>query len=89
MTVFGPSFRVPTSRCPWCAYGIEGATGFADKAPRPGDLSMCVNCGRVLAFQEDLTVRRASRQEARAAMRKRPDLFEAWKQMKAERRRLN
>ena len=45
------------SRCPKCNMAATGAEGIMQgeaRAPLPGDFSVCVNCGTVLRFDEDL-----------------------------------
>lgn len=51
---------LPKSACPTCGYEVDDASrpvnvnpGERDK-PVPGDLSLCLKCGEVLVFQEDM-----------------------------------
>lgn len=39
-------------RCPLCSAILSGATSFGKKAPKPGDLSICIRCRGVLQFQK-------------------------------------
>lgn len=51
--------RVRGSRCPQCGALMDGATGLTgDRAPRPGDISICVYCQEILQFQPDGTLER-------------------------------
>jgi len=51
--------RHALTSCPTCARPIDAATGMlTDARPEPGDFSMCVTCGEILRYQEDLTVRK-------------------------------
>jgi RNase P subunit RPR2 len=44
--------------CPNCNYNLEAATAARGKdEPRPDDYSVCFNCGAVLRFNQDMTVR--------------------------------
>lgn len=45
--------------CPHCGYMIDCATGASspDIKPRGGDFSMCLKCGGLLRYNDDLTVR--------------------------------
>lgn len=46
---------VPESACPVCYRVHDRATGLLEDAtPSPGDLSICVRCGAILEYNEDL-----------------------------------
>lgn len=49
---------LPTSACPTCGYRPECASTITGKAarPRPGDLSLCGNCGEMLAFDVNMNL---------------------------------
>lgn len=53
--------RTPISKCPSCGTPNDAATlaGKGDEAtrPDPGDVSVCLYCGHLMAFAEDLTLR--------------------------------
>jgi hypothetical protein len=56
-------YRIPEQRCPECAYELTGAGGFPgseERAPRPGDWTVCINCGAALCFGKDLRLRIAA-----------------------------
>jgi hypothetical protein len=58
---FGP---LPESRCPQCSYKMTGATNCTGSgAPFPGDVSICLNCGQILCFQDDFTLRKVNAAE--------------------------
>ena len=62
--------RVPVSRCPDCGYAMDAASpvsGNADEEPRPGDLSVCLDCGAVLVFTNELGMRVATLREMNEA----------------------
>ena len=51
--------RVPPSTCPSCGYEVDAASGVFEPTaePRPGDVSICLECGAASVFADDLTVR--------------------------------
>lgn len=52
--------------CPACAAPIELATGFGDDVvPEPGAFSVCFECGALLRYGDDLSLRRLERGELR------------------------
>jgi hypothetical protein len=54
--------RTPKCCCLNCGALLEAATG--NGRPRPGDLTACLQCGAVMLFDDDLTVRRMTQEEA-------------------------
>ena len=53
---------IPISFCPICKYEMDRAT-YADKEerkPSPNDYSVCLKCGEILVFSEDLFLREAT-----------------------------
>jgi len=48
---------VPASACPYCDYKMDCATG-ENPDPKPGDISVCINCASPLRFNDDLTLRK-------------------------------
>jgi len=64
---YGPLIE---SRCPLCNYKLTGATILSgdDDVPHEGDISVCLNCGQILTYQADLTVRKVTGQEVRELM---------------------
>lgn len=51
---------LPMSRCLVCGYSFDCASrpGIDQtKRPRPGDFSLCLRCGEIYVFQDDMTVR--------------------------------
>ena len=59
-----PIESVPTKKtaCPCCGYVIDCAAcpERPGAKPRPGDLSLCLGCAEVLAFNQDMTLREAT-----------------------------
>jgi len=75
------SEKVKPSRCPFCAYKLNGAAGMVaveseTAKPSPGDFSVCIECANVLIFDKDLSLRRPTYEEARES-RERPDVMQA------------
>lgn len=53
--------------CPHCEYVSTLTTGLYEGAghkPNPGDASLCIKCGKVSVFGEDLRLRLPTEQEA-------------------------
>lgn len=46
--------RVPLQQCPWCAARLDAVSGPDGLMPRPGDLTICLYCGGVSEFTENL-----------------------------------
>ncbi len=46
-----PDYRVPESKCPFCFAELDRACNTdAEGGPRPGDMSICLYCARILKF---------------------------------------
>jgi hypothetical protein len=54
---------MPPARCLNCGYACDRASGIVDRQapdqqrPEPGDFSLCINCGHLSVFADDLTLR--------------------------------
>lgn len=47
--------RTPESKCPVCGHILDAATSInGEFEPRPGDVTLCVQCGEILIFNKDL-----------------------------------
>jgi hypothetical protein len=60
--------KIPPEKCPKCGYFIDAtceAYNYGGRRPRPGDISMCLGCGFPSIFNEDLTRRSPTKEEAR------------------------
>lgn len=56
--------RTPLNHCPFCHEVVGAATSIARRAsPAPGDYGVCWNCGNLLAYHDDLTVRESTVRE--------------------------
>lgn len=71
-----PSYRHTQSICPQCGYKMDASTKVhgEEATPEEGDASVCINCGQVLTYQADLTLRKATADEIRGLM----ENAEAW-----------
>jgi hypothetical protein len=53
-------YRVPNSECPHCRHRLNACSTLdTPRAPRPGDLSVCIGCGEVVQFGARLELQRA------------------------------
>lgn len=70
--------ETPLSKCPHCHHRFDRASDVTKDrhSPSPGDFSVCINCGGLGIFNDDLTVRKATRQEEVASL-KYPDIMKA------------
>jgi hypothetical protein len=52
--------RLPFSRCPHCGQKLDAASRMEgpQPLPKPDDLSVCIGCGEVLAFDGRLHLRK-------------------------------
>jgi len=58
------TYRHKGNTCPLCFKLIDAATNIETKrAPEPGDVTICVYCSSWLIFNDDMTLRAASRQD--------------------------
>jgi hypothetical protein len=58
---------IPPVKCPYCGYKMDAATGVFDgegHSPTPGSISICLNCGKVAVFTEELGMRLPTPEEA-------------------------
>ncbi len=56
--------RMPECRCLNCGRKFNAAGGVnAEDAPEPGNICLCIECGAVMLYGEDLTVRGMTREE--------------------------
>jgi hypothetical protein len=54
---------VPASPCTHCGEPNDGAASLEGATPKPGDITICMECGNIMAFAEDLTVRNLTNEE--------------------------
>ena len=63
----GADHRLPPSPCLHC--GALTDTAFSvggDNAPSPGAITLCIECGHIMAFADDLTLRNLTSEEIHA-----------------------
>jgi hypothetical protein len=54
----GKSYGCKENRCTACGQTVSGAAAIDDDcAPEPGDFSVCIKCGHIAAFGDDLLLR--------------------------------
>jgi hypothetical protein len=62
-------FQIPMSKCPECGHILDAANCVSDgrppAAPEPGDFTVCLNCGHLLVFDDNLGTREPNVEEAR------------------------
>lgn len=58
---------MPSTPCPRCGYNIDAATSLdgGDFHPAAGDLSVCIECGTWLVFDDELRPRELTKDERR------------------------
>lgn len=58
-------FLTKKNNCPKCNFVLDAATSLEDicTKPRPGDITICINCGSVLKFTEDFSLEALSEEE--------------------------
>ena len=59
---------VPTSICPGCGDRLDCASpAFGNDTPAPGDVTVCLRCGHMMAFSKNLRLRELTKAERRKA----------------------
>jgi hypothetical protein len=49
--------RLKPVSCPTCRYEMDAATAvFAAVRPKPGDVTVCINCAALLQFANDMSL---------------------------------
>jgi len=55
----GETHKMPKRCCPICGAAHDAATNLdSGSIPKPGDLTICISCGYVMAFTDDLSFRK-------------------------------
>jgi hypothetical protein len=50
--------RLPASHCLNCGKQLDAASDLeGERTPCPGDVTVCIDCGHVMAFADDMTMR--------------------------------
>lgn len=64
MVKIGRPQRLPISHCLNCDAPLDGATGVgADAQPNPGDATVCIYCGHIMAYDSQLNLRELTEDE--------------------------
>lgn len=60
-----PYVMTKDALCPKCGTHVDCATHMSGKAvkPKPDDVSLCVGCGSIMFFNDDLSIRVATAEE--------------------------
>jgi hypothetical protein len=63
--------RVPKCKCPSCGTELDAATDVLNRAatPNPGDITICLRCGLLMRFKDDMTLRQLTGKEMIEAMK--------------------
>jgi hypothetical protein len=62
----GTDHRMPATACLNCGQTLDGSTAVGeDAAPAPGDITICIHCGHLMAFDHNLHFRELSDEEVR------------------------
>jgi hypothetical protein len=63
----GTDHQIKGSVCLFCKKVLDGASAVdADCKPSPGDFTICIYCGHVMAFADDLSFRELNGEEIKA-----------------------
>lgn len=62
------SVKLKPSMCPSCGYFMDAASPALERkiSPKANDVSMCLSCGAVLVFDQDLSLRSMTEDEKSA-----------------------
>ncbi len=66
------SHELPPDNCPACGWEVAAVSPSDPRRkdkPKPGEVTMCLQCGFLAAFGPDMRLRRLSRRRLAAAMR--------------------
>ncbi len=60
----GPGYRVKKCKCLSCGKELDGATALhGDYKPKPGDITVCISCGHIMAYGRKQTLRELTDKE--------------------------
>jgi hypothetical protein len=58
-------YKLPAQYCLACGRECNAATGLdTDNMPTPGDITICLDCGHIMAFASDLSLCELTREQA-------------------------
>jgi hypothetical protein len=56
--------RLPKNKCLNCKKALDSATGIGNEnSPSPGDITVCLRCGHIMAFNKQLRFRKLTDEE--------------------------
>jgi hypothetical protein len=61
--------KLKPAACLACGAPLDAATAFAEKGhasepkPQPGDFTLCIHCGHLMVFTDDMRLRQPTRDE--------------------------
>ena len=65
MTIIGESVEMPVSKCTGCSKEVDMASCIGEEAkPKAGDVTVCIDCGHIMVFDEDRLLRDPTDSEA-------------------------
>jgi hypothetical protein len=74
--------RLSQTQCPWCETPLDSVFDPDERAaPKPGDLTVCIQCASLLMLDENLIPQKISEDERRQILLDQPDLVETLDQM--------
>jgi hypothetical protein len=59
--------RLGKDRCLACGREVDAATHMARQTPKPGDWTICLKCGHLMAFDDELHLRQLTAAETQEA----------------------
>ena len=75
VSILSKPFETAPSRCPYCDYLLDVATGFLNEGgPSPGDWTICMSCAQTLVFDDNMVVRKPRAGELEAMSAQNPGL---------------
>ena len=55
--------QTPKSKCPSCEHEMDQVTG--PEQPKPGDVTICINCRHICIFDDEMKLRNPTDDEAK------------------------
>lgn len=56
--------RLPETKCLNCGHKLDAASSIKhDNAPKPGDVTLCIECSHIMIFTQDMGLRNLSSEE--------------------------
>jgi hypothetical protein len=62
-------YRTDKQLCPYCGYLFDAVGKPTARMPRPGDMSLCLNCANLMVFLTQTTFRKPTEEELLAVSR--------------------